>query len=248
MIGIRNLPPVFLKARLDLTNKMINDLPVLHIGHHQGALVIREYVYANNKRMVKQYSANGEKGKVLYKLHQQRCELIDRKNNLKSILSGYPDVPELNIRKVRSCYDKSFWENIRLRADIEEVNYNYEYNGIRMCSRTEVVIAQNLDALGLQFKYEPLLIIGDEFYYPDFIVYLPELHRCFFIEFLGRLDDKKYCVKNGLKIGDYLYGGMIVDKDLLLLCGTKLRMPTSEEIAAGISSVIGNLCRDYRTV
>lgn len=242
---ISELPKTYLKAKLGLIEYELQSLPNYRLGSHGGALVIREYLNVRGRRKQRESLLSSERGKTQYLQYERRQSLMSLKRQLESLL---PDcVPEikLDLSKELPPYGKAFWDDLRLRSDVDHREYSYVHNGIRMCSRTEVLIARVLDALGLKYRYEPLLILGDEVYYPDFIVYLPEFQRCFFIEFLGRLDDRKYALDNGIKIGDYLHNGMIMDKDLLLFCGTQKTMPTTEDIVGAISALIDKLCKVY---
>ena len=114
-----------------------------------------------------------------------------------------------------------------------------------MDSRGEMIVAQTLESLGLEYKYEPRIIIGGEVYYPDFIVYLPEFERCFFVEFMGRLDDEKYISRNKFKLMDYLKSGMVINRDLLVFCGYENSMVNSDDMTDDIVALINKFCRMY---
>ena len=108
-----------------------------------------------------------------------------------------------------------------------------------------MIVAQCLDSLGLMYKYEPRIIIKGEEYYPDFIVYLPEFQRCFFIEFLGKLNDDKYISRNEFKLMDYLNSGMVINRDLLLFCGYEDSMVNADDMIDDIVALIKKYCRIY---
>ena len=143
-------------------------------------------------------------------------------------------------------YDRKFWEQIHIRAEFETKEKGYDYKGMILDSRAEMIVAQTLDELGLEYRYEPRLIIGNDIYYPDFIVYLPEFQRCFFIEFLGKLNDLKYITRNEFKLMDYLNSGMVVNQDLLLFCGFEDRMVNSDDMKDDIMALIRKYCRMYK--
>ena len=137
------------------------------------------------------------------------------------------------------------WENIHIRAEFETKESGYRYKDMVMDSRAEMIVAQTLESLGLQYKYEPRIFINGELYYPDFIVYLPEFERCFFIEFLGQLDNEKYISRNKFKIMDYLKAGMVINRDILLFCGYEDSMVTADDMIDDISALIKKYCRIY---
>lgn len=79
--------------------------------------------------------------------------------------------------------------------DLAIVN-GYRYGRYTFRSKSEMVIAQLLDRLGLEYKYEPIITIKGKTRYPDFAVYCPEIGRFFFIEHLGMMDQMKYKMDN----------------------------------------------------
>ena len=238
-------PAVYLKAKLNLIDKEIGGLPDVRLGHHEGRVVLRQCLFVNGKRRVKEYSADKEEGKLLYGQSEYRKKLSDVKEQLEIILKNMPALPDIDLTKVNTIYNKDMWERIHVRAEFEEKNTGYQYKNMMMDSRGEMIVAQTLESLGLEYKYEPRIIIGGEVYYPDFIVYLPEFERCFFVEFMGRLDDEKYISRNKFKIMDYLKSGMVINRDLLVFCGYENSMVNSDDMTDDIVALINKFCRMY---
>ena len=58
-------------------------------------------------------------------------------------------------------------------------------------------------------------------------------------------DDKKYMLKNGLKLGTYINAGMVLNEDLLIFEGTSRSMPSVESITEDIVALIRKYCRIY---
>lgn len=239
-------PAEYLKAKLILTEEEIAGLPDVRMGYHGGRPVYRECIHGAGKRKVCEYSADGNKGKLLFSQSEHRKELIKLKKQLKAAINGFGEVADIDLSKVNTIYNKSMWERIRIRSEFEKKEKGYDYKGMILDSRAEMIVAQCLDSMGLSYKYEPRIIIGGEIYYPDFIVYLPEFQRCFFIEFLGKLNDLKYITRNEFKLMDYLNSGMIVNLDLLLFCGFEDRMVNADDMKDDIMALIRKYCRLYR--
>ena len=181
----------------------------------------------------------------LLKIKKRRDSLFTDITIFKGLLEGLPDVPRIDISKVDTLYNKDMWERIHIRAEFEEKTTGYQYKDMMMDSRGEMIVAQTLESLGFEYKYEPRIIIGDEVYYPDFIVYLPEFERCFFIEFMGRLDNDKYISRNKFKLMDYLKAGMVVNKDILLFCGYEDSMVNADDMIDDFVALIKKYCRMY---
>ncbi len=239
------LPVKYLQARLGSVEAELLKLPRVCTGKRRNRTIIREYYLKDGKGYRHEHYANTPSGQDILELSNRRKQLIAYRKQLILTLKEAASPFVFDAKRIKAPFGRAFWDNKKLRADMEETDYDYEHKGVRYNSRAEVLIAQTLDSLGLRYVYEPLLVLGDDFYYPDFAVFLPEFGRCFFIEFLGRLNEKDYSIKNGVKLGDYMHNGMVVDRDLLIFCGTKTAMPSVDEIICGVSSLIDNLCRLY---
>lgn len=178
-------------------------------------------------------------------IYNIRNDLISLKKLLNSYLSSLPETKPIDPSKFDSYFNKEFYDNLTLRSEKDPIVTGYLHNDIYMRSRGELLVAEALDSLGLEYKYEPMIRIRGKICYPDFIVYLPEFNRCFFIEFLGRLDDDQYVADNSFKIGRYLQSGMTINEDILLFCGWENRMVSTESIVDDIVSLIVKYCRMY---
>lgn len=238
MNNIKQLSPAFLKARLDLINRELNQLPRTGIGKHRQSAVIREYKPGAQY----EHLIISKKGQALLSQHERRNALLIVKEQLESILSSCDEASPIDPNKVPPLMGEEFWNKLESSSNNHELESDYSYKGVAMRSRGEVIIAQVLDSLGLIYKYEPTIVIDGKKYCPDFIVYLPELKRCFVIEFLGMIDDFNYAMSNTTKLMSYLKVGMIINKDLLIFSGTRRSMTSPDEIKADIIALINKLC------
>lgn len=242
---ISRLPTAFLRARLELIEKELEALPLVCIGQHRNTPIVRAYYYEDGVRRRREYSMSSSRGQALLSQWRSRTNLINNKKIIKSVIPSTCDLSSIDPVKVRAMFDEVFWRDLNVVHNEKDQERPYEHNGIFMRSRGEVLVAQVLDSLNLEYKYEAVITIGDEVYYPDFVVYLPEFKRCFIIEFLGMLDNKSYAYKNGIKISNYMSCGMILNEDLLVFCGTRTSMPSAESIADDIVALIKKYCRIY---
>ena len=62
--------------------------------------------------------------------------------------------------------------------------------------------------------------MGNKTVYPDFSVYLPEIDKVIFIEFMGRMDDRDYILDAGERFKFYGYKGFMVGRDVIFICET----------------------------
>ena len=91
----------------------------------------------------------------------------------------------------------------------------YTNRGERVRSKSEIIIANLLDKLGIPYHYEkPVELDGYGTIYPDFTILRTDDRKELFLEHLGMMDDPEYCrhalervalyEKNGFFIGDTL--------------------------------------------
>ena len=113
-----------------------------------------------------------------------------------------------------SPYNRQAFDKLVERND-PDIPKNNPYNGRFFRSKSEVMIAQYLDELGLEYKYEVKIVINDEVFYIDFAVYCPETGRFFFIEHFGRMESESYSMRAIYKTVTYLNSGMKEGYDII---------------------------------
>ena len=241
MNNINRLPPAFLKARLKFVNARLEQMPNICIGTHNNQRVVRSY----KGKIKHEYQEGSKKCIELLSEYEFRNKLLLFKKQLEACLSLSTDMPDIDPAKIRSKYDRAYFEGLHTWSEYEPLVTGYKHKDIYMRSRAEMILADVLDSLNLEYKYEPKIEINGRTYYPDFVVFLPEFNRCFFIEFLGRLNDEQYAVENGCKIGNYFRSGMVINEDLLLFCGWENRMVSSDCMVDDIVALITKFCRMY---
>lgn len=239
------LPTAFLRARLELIEEKIDGLPIIRVGRHRDMPIVREYITENGVKKHREHLLSSVASQELLKMAKYREDLLLSKRQIINCLASAHGSDETINSQTNTRFGSVFWNALQSCSLEAPTDSSYLHGGYRMRSRGEVMIAQVLDSLGLEYKYEPKIIVGDEEYYPDFAVWLPEFGRCFLIEFLGMLDSQNYAYKNGIKLGNYLNRGLVLNRDLLIFCGTKTSMPTADEIEEDIIALITKFCRIY---
>lgn len=92
----------------------------------------------------------------------------------------------------------------------------YQTNrGEMVRSKSEKIIADALDKYHVPYQYEPLLELGYNTVYPDFVVLNVRTRKTLFWEHLGLLSDADYAVKNFSKIQLYEKHGYLHGRDLI---------------------------------
>lgn len=85
-------------------------------------------------------------------------------------------------------------------------------SGIKVRSKSELVIASFLEMRDIPYKYEELLIIGGNKWYPDFKVRRPRDGKIIIWEHFGMMDDANYAAANQERLIVYMeYGFRLLD-------------------------------------
>lgn len=219
-------------------DKKLSELPDIRMGKCHGVEVAREYrVTEDGKRTHYRYLPTN-------KDYLHACAIA---NERRKLLQSRMQVPKKAIKIIPRAVIKmtdNEWDSLPDSANMQEFKGEYYFEGIRMRSRVELLVASELKALKLMFKYEPALIVNGEVMYPDFLVYLPELGLCFVIECLGMLDDQNYVYRNASKIINYLSAGYVIGRDITFIHGMKNSLPDVEHIRNQIVRTINFLTDD----
>ena len=101
----------------------------------------------------------------------------------------------------------------------------YSSKGERMRSKSEVIIANLLDKLNVEYKYEmPLKLNRIGIVHPDFTILNVKERKEIYLEHLGMLDDQAYRNNAIMKIRDYENSGYYLG-DRLIVTGESLNCP-----------------------
>ncbi|MBO4241717.1 MAG: hypothetical protein J5883_00370 [Clostridiales bacterium] len=227
------LPDNYMIARFIYLKKELSKLPVVTRGVHHGVQVYRFKDHC--------YRFNTNNGKILEEFYQKRAGIISGIDELLSLFKGDLEKrsKEYKLSSDHSSFlDGEFFKNAEENASPYKNEYKYRHNGKRYRSRSEMMIAQVLTYMGLEFKYECRIVCGGKSYTADFLIYLPEFNRCIILEYLGMLDDEEYTLKNSRKIRDYLNKGIYFGRDIAFLCGNTYETPTLTQIYITICYLI----------
>ena len=104
---------------------------------------------------------------------------------------------------------------------LEEDPEHYTRKGERVRSKSEVMIADELDQAGIPYKYECPLELDDMTIYPDFTILRTEDRKVLYWEHLGMMDDPDYCQTALTRINLYEKAGYFPGRKLLITHETK---------------------------
>ena len=92
----------------------------------------------------------------------------------------------------------------------------YSMGGTRVRSKSEVIIADALEAQGVPYRYEQALDVGGyNPVYPDFTVLNRRTRKEYIWEHFGAMDDADYCDKALRKLNKYARAGYVLGDKLL---------------------------------
>lgn len=94
-------------------------------------------------------------------------------------------------------------------------NY-YTSRGGFVRSKSEKIIADALEKYNIPYQYEPVLELGYNTVYPDFVVLNVRTRKTIYWEHLGIVSDMEYATKNFIKIQNYEKNGYLLGKDLII--------------------------------
>lgn len=82
-------------------------------------------------------------------------------------------------------------------------------------SKSEKIIADALSKYNVPYQYEPMLELGYNTIYPDFVALNVRTRKTIYWEHLGIVSDIEYATKNFKKVQDYEKNGYILGRNLI---------------------------------
>lgn len=225
-------------------NRIIKNGPRYTAGKQHGIQVISSY-YGYGKDTSRRVTRAGSKYYAEVQKQFFQYSMVSRKHSLyqEELRRRNLPIPEdFNLRQDTSAYNINTWNQLIPCSNNHVINTMYHDDfGFNVRTRGELIIGNSLMSLGLDAKYEPLLLLNGVIKKnPDYSFPVHIIDRCFFIEFMGMADDEGYIESNYGKIEDYMRGGILPNRDLILICGTRNWIPEQESIKRIIAAFINN--------
>lgn len=236
------------KLRLTYLEKRLEKLPRGNVAERSQHGYVSKLVWVKSFPMNRKYdrhyySANREPGSTLLPLVEESCELLreieDLQKKLDSAGHEVRCISKVKRRNEPVRMGRKYFDELKRVADsnpLEKTN-PVEHNGILMRSKGEALIAAKLDELGLEYIYEPRVNIGRDVY-PDFCVYIPEIDKVFFIEFMGAMSSINYRYNADYKFADYAGYGFMAGRDIIFICENDSDKADVDLLEAQINALI----------
>ena len=224
--------------------RVLDAMPRYMVGMHKGIRVIREYSGKGSAKQIREVQTNGKTYADMQKKLEQFNSLSERERLYFEELNRRHLVLPSDFRFMRdpSRFNVAYWnQEVPCSNKLECNTEYYDDYGFNVRSRGEMIVGNALKSLGLEAKYEPLVDLkGLKKRSPDYSFPVHIIDRCFFVEFMGMADDEEYIDDNAEKIRLYMRSGILPNRDLILISGTKNWIPAQESIAGTIASFINN--------
>lgn len=233
-------------AKYHYYKNLLQNMQRIEMGTHCKNIVIRDYTHPTSKSPYSEHSTTSSIGEKLLPYAQKYEEIKILTKKLRDILAHQSrESIQIKIKPmVHNILPITIKDILKPCSNYIEIDSEYIHKGIQMRSRFEISVATILDSLNLEYYYEPELIINGVIYYPDFIVFLPELGYCFIIECLGKTQDMKYMYNNSGKILTYLNYGLETNKNLLIFSGTDKYIPPIDYMRTEIINLINFIAKE----
>ena len=111
-------------------------------------------------------------------------------------------------------------------------------SGIRMRSKSEVMIGTALERRNIPYKYEEQIKCGRYMLVPDFEILHPELHRIVYLEHFGMLDNPQYARRSLEKLQLYAQNGIVLGYNLFITYESKDAPLTTADINKVIDEIM----------
>lgn len=192
----------------------------------------------------KYFSLSTKHGRSLARLVKESIavqkEITDIQFRLKSDIRKPRINSPMKRRTEPQKMNRAFFDELKKTEDsnpYEKPADAIEHNGILMRTKGEKILAEHFDFRGLEYAYEPGLWL-DSYIYPDFAIYIPEIDKVIFVEFMGAFDKPKYLYRSGEKFKDYMSHGYMLGRDVIMICETGNNRVDMETVDIMINAAI----------
>ena len=205
----------------------------------------------NNKYVSKQKEWNRIKNLAQAEYRSKLCVLLEKEiKYLKRIIEGEKQISALYTKLYegkRILFEpdilpisekiKRFEQEEHVGLPFNEDDYTeyYTNRGERVRSKSEKIIADELNRQGIPYKYEkPLLLLVDgviKKFHPDFTVMNRTTGEIKYVEHLGMIDNPFYLKNTLSKLDIYEKNNLLIGRDVILLHESSYRPLNTKAVA-----------------
>jgi hypothetical protein len=244
----------FYIARYIFLKNELERLPNVTFGRHCGEEIVSVTSVdpKTGKQSRRRLTKNNRDWKEYSAIAARRMKL---KESLKKLLASWKmdyegsldyEASHYILRpNVENPFNSQFYEQLKPDSNTKEKDRKVMLNGIYMRSYFETEVAQLLDDLDIEYKYETCFRVGTEIVSPDMSMNFPEFNRCGFLEALGGLGNLGYVNKNSRKIANYINAGLYINRDVAFISSDGDYRPDHRTMRRIIGVMTDSLAKQY---
>ena len=177
--------------------------------------VIRVYT-DESKNIHNEYLLTSPKSEQWKTLLDEQVRRSDMENHLefRSELEHIEAPCRIPALTTKPAYSRKIFDSLVERND-PDIKKEHVFDGHRFRSKSEMMIAQLLKSLGMEYKYDVVVSFDNEVFYIDFAIYCHETGRFFFLEHFGDMGSERYRQRTFHKITVYTEHGLVEGLDIL---------------------------------
>lgn len=208
--------------RLSRLKWMRKSFPQVYVRGDSIYICVNSHDSDSKGRIRHHYSIRSRNGKKAINLLEQLAEMDKKISDMdfywaENYIGVSPKAHEYAIKTPSPLgLNNDFFNKAVQGSNSMTYRNTYTSMGINFRSKNELIVAELLKDLGLKFKYEPRIVLGNNVeIYPDFLIGIEEADRCFVFEMQGMMNDANYALKASQKETIYINHGFRDGKDIL---------------------------------
>ena len=227
MDTIKLLPKELHALEINYLKKRLEEIPAAKVTLVHRNKKTYKVVLSNGH----QYSVHSPEGAALSQIAEERVRLQQQLVILQTTWDAvyFEKVPQMvlphPVRRVFLGYgrqpilmDREFFDSLTAESNpLYTEHKKYHFNGIYYRSKAEREIAKVYTDLGVEFKYEPAVLLNNsaKYTYSDFVCWDDITQSCYFHEHLGINSLADYAHKAVTTISNYTSAGVLANVDVI---------------------------------
>lgn len=249
----------YLVLMINYLRIQLDDFPVLTLEkRNRSGLVymcIRQYDRENYKTL-HEYHIKSKRGQALHEIYLKREHLVIKLREYEAIWNEKYNkpIPKLTreqmdtLKNLPVSYNTSMEFYNQLVAQMGEYKYNLErkvsHDMMDMASRIEILFAEELEKLDLNYKYEAEIQLDGENKLTDFFVAIPMINSCFPAEVAGLMSKTAYYSKLAGDLTNYYASNYLLNRSFLFISETEFMPVNTDVLAIMITSFVNQFVDD----
>ena len=205
------------------------------------------YIHAKDKKLAVDLAQRDYNKCLLNIIEEERqlaakyCSLLEEKPvaRVHDSLNRYKQELVTSIEDENEAFVAGWKAEQYEKMSIDATTEFYSNNGIRVRSKSELIIANMLEQYDVPYKYEkPIILKGIGTVHPDFTCLNTRTHKEIVWEHFGMMDNEAYASKNIIKLNTYNQNGYYIGKNMIASFETSQNPLSSRFVKAMIEEYL----------